>query len=215
MMRKNKCNHMSMKNMMGRNNQGSYFNQFNGQNPRRFVTLYEGIRSTEVERLQKILNDLVDSYEDMEILVVDGSFGQKTRKNLEIFQLKNGLTKNGVADETTWNKLHEVHSQSSRFGKRESDGMYMDQSKNVLKVGSRGRYVMDLQRYLNQIAVKYNSIPRLVVDGIFGPNTKAAVLEFQRLFNVNDGIEGGLVGDVTWSALEEAITGNKQDTNGD
>jgi peptidoglycan hydrolase-like protein with peptidoglycan-binding domain len=37
-----------------------------------------------------------------------------------------------------------------------------------------------MQGYLNIIAGRYTSIPRLTVDGIFGPATERSVMAFQR-----------------------------------
>lgn len=193
---------ISMKNIMTRPNSA-----INNMSKSNLSVLYEGIKSKDVERLQKILNDLVNTYNEMEVLVVDGIFGPKTKKNVEIFQTQNGLTANGVVDETTWKKLHEVHSQKYADLNRDNDNMYIDLSKNILKMGSKGRYVSDLQRYLNQVGMKYTSIPRLIVDGIFGPKTLDAVREFQRIFKVNDEIEKGIVGDITWTTLYNVMNG--------
>ena len=62
----------------------------------------------------------------------------------------------------------------------------------VLKEGSKGEDVKDLQRLLNKY--KYG----LIVDGIFGPKTKIAVADFQKS---KDLIVDGVVGPQTWSAL--------------
>lgn len=64
----------------------------------------------------------------------------------------------------------------------------------VLRYGSRGWYVEELQRMLNKLGYA------LKVDGIFGRRTLAAVRDFQRKnFLVVDGI----VGINTWSKLME------------
>ncbi|KPU45440.1 gamma-DL-glutamyl hydrolase precursor [Oxobacter pfennigii] len=66
----------------------------------------------------------------------------------------------------------------------------------LLKVGSRGSAVSSLQTKLNTIG--YNSG---VADGIFGNNTKAAVMEFQRNAGL---VVDGIVGPATTSALNYA-----------
>ena len=62
-----------------------------------------------------------------------------------------------------------------------------------LKRGSRGKYVEMAQKQLNA------RLPvALVVDGIFGRNTRKAVLRFQKQHPIrNDGI----IGPVTWRYL--------------
>lgn len=79
-------------------------------------------------------------------------------------------------------------------------------NKPVLKIGSQGETVKELQQLLldygmyvyldNSGACVYPGIE--VIDGIFGSKTEAAVKLFQgKMFLVQDGI----VGDKTWRAL--------------
>lgn len=58
----------------------------------------------------------------------------------------------------------------------------------LLKVGSRGSNVMEVQ-----------SILKLPADGFFGPRTKAAVQEFQ---NAHGLLSDGIVGPSTWALLK-------------
>ena len=53
-----------------------------------------------------------------------------------------------------------------------------------LQVGSRGNNVRVIQEQLNAIARNYPAIPTVTVDGIFGPETRAAVQKFQSVFNL-------------------------------
>ncbi len=51
-----------------------------------------------------------------------------------------------------------------------------------LRQGSTGPFVIVLQRELNRISQNYPAIPKLpAVDGIFGPQTEAAVRKFQSM----------------------------------
>lgn len=62
--------------------------------------------------------------------------------------------------------------------------------------GARGYNVELIQRRLNRIGNNYPAIPRIwPVDGIFGPQTKAAVESFQHIFNL---VGDGVVGAATW-----------------
>ncbi|MBR6414446.1 MAG: peptidoglycan-binding protein [Oscillospiraceae bacterium] len=74
----------------------------------------------------------------------------------------------------------------------------------ALRVGSRGRSVALVQTALNRISQSFPAIPKLKVDGIFGPGTDAAVRTFQQVFGlVNDGI----VGRQTWYEVERVYAG--------
>lgn len=66
----------------------------------------------------------------------------------------------------------------------------------ILKIGSRGQEVMEMQEFLNAIAINYPAIPVIFpVNGIFGESTEEAVRVFQRQFNLT---VDGIVGKATW-----------------
>ena len=67
----------------------------------------------------------------------------------------------------------------------------------TLKAGSNGAQVKELQRALAQLGYKPGT-----VDGIFGPNTEAAVVRFQTAAKL---AADGVVGPLTLAALGKAI----------
>ncbi len=72
--------------------------------------------------------------------------------------------------------------------------------------GSQGEEVRTLQEQINAIADIYYSIPSIAVDGIYGPQTSAAVSAFQRQFDLSP---TGITNQSTWykiSAIYTAIT---------
>lgn len=73
-----------------------------------------------------------------------------------------------------------------------------------LRLGSRGPFVTVIQTELNRISRNYPAIPRIDrVDGIFGPQTEAAVRKFQEVFGLD---ADGVVGKATWYALVRLYT---------
>ncbi len=69
----------------------------------------------------------------------------------------------------------------------------------VLRIGSSGQEVREMQEFLNAIAINYPAIPVIFpVDGIFNESTEAAVRVFQRQFNLT---VDGIVGKATWYKL--------------
>lgn len=69
-----------------------------------------------------------------------------------------------------------------------------------LQVGSRGNSVRVIQEQLNAIANNYPAIPKVEVDGIYGPATKAAVEKFQSVFDMP---VSGVVDYPTWYKISE------------
>ena len=68
---------------------------------------------------------------------------------------------------------------------------------SLLKIGSIGEPVKQLQGSLNFLPTV---LPRLKIDGIFGPRTQGRVFEFQRGNNLSP---DGVVGENTLGMLEE------------
>ena len=77
-----------------------------------------------------------------------------------------------------------------------------------LEVGSTGDAVLSIQNRLNRVAVNFPAIPKIAEpNGIFGEDTREAVLEFQHVFNL---AEDGRVGKATWYKLQYVYNGIKQ-----
>jgi hypothetical protein len=64
-----------------------------------------------------------------------------------------------------------------------------------LQVGSVGPSVRTIQEQLNAISDKFPAIPKLRVDGIFGEQTRNAVMIFQQVFDLP---QTGIVDFATW-----------------
>ena len=73
-----------------------------------------------------------------------------------------------------------------------------------LEVGSSGNKVRQMQEQLNVIAGAYPAIPKLSVDGIYGPATKAAVKKFQSVFGLP---QTGITDYQTWYKISEIYVG--------
>lgn len=69
-----------------------------------------------------------------------------------------------------------------------------------LNIGSSGEPVITIQEQLNRISNTYTAIPKLTVDGIYGPNTQEAVKKFQTIFSLNP---SGIVDYRTWYKISQ------------
>ncbi|MBQ8697049.1 MAG: peptidoglycan-binding protein [Clostridia bacterium] len=69
----------------------------------------------------------------------------------------------------------------------------------MIRVEDRAAAIYEIQAALRDISRRNDSIrPRLIPDGIFGAETEAAVISFQRLVGVNT---TGIVDFVTWTEI--------------
>ena len=64
------------------------------------------------------------------------------------------------------------------------EGVPLSYGGEVLSPGSEGEAVRTIQEQLNRISQNYPAIPKAPADGIYGPATQAAVLEFQKIFHL-------------------------------
>jgi N-acetylmuramoyl-L-alanine amidase len=107
-------------------------------------------------------------------IVADGSYGQTTADAVSGFQTSRGLPADGIVGPETWRALVEA-------GFRLGDRMLYRRSPMM-----RGDDVSRLQRSLGSLGFDAGK-----VDGLFGPDTLRALLDFQRNRGMaEDGIAG-------------------------
>ena len=70
----------------------------------------------------------------------------------------------------------------------------------MLQFGDSGTDVSTLQYYLDFLGFFYDTLPDITVDGIFGEETRNAVLAFQQQFGLP---QDGIVGRQTWYRLQD------------
>lgn len=74
----------------------------------------------------------------------------------------------------------------------------------TLEIGSSGNKVRQMQEQLNVIAGAYPAIPKITVDGIYGPATAESVRVFQKVFGLP---QTGDVDYTTWYKISEIYVG--------
>lgn len=143
-------------------------------------TLKIGSRGQAVRELQELLNRRVSS--DYR-LNVDGVFGSKTEAVVKICQYLYFLVEDGIVGPKTWKALRA--------------GAPVDMP--ILKRGSEGKLVKQVQRTLNE-----GNDTKLVVDGMFGPKTEAAIQVLQQSSGREvDQFGKIIVGPKTWKRLSD------------
>ena len=159
--------------------------------------LRNGSRGDSVRRAQFWLRIIATNYSTIPSLTVDGIFGAGTERSVRAFQREFGFTADGVIGPVTWEKLYQVYADVTNqlLSPNQRPGVYPG---TPLRIGSTGRSVREAQYYLVLMAAYYDSIPRVVIDGIYGAATAQAVSAFQRLEGLN---ADGVIGPATWKAL--------------
>lgn len=114
---------------------------------------------------------------------IDGSYGSLTVAAVRAFQERNGLTVDGVCGKTTLNKLN---SSSAKAATDSGDSGNSASDDGVLRPGDSGTVVKELQYRLKELG--YYSASR---DGVYGAQTRTAVMAFQKRNGLTaDGIAG-------------------------
>ena len=161
-----------------------------------------------VQLMQQHLNRIRQNFPLIpRIAVENGQFGADTDAAVRQFQRTNGLSVDGVIGPATWNRITQIWVGVTRLADINSEGVRVGIGATppnvVLRSGSSGNAVRELQWLLNYISQYYQVVPGdLAVDGRFGPMTQNSVREFQRNFNL---VADGIVGPATWNRLYEVF----------
>ena len=171
-----------------------------------------GDSSRNVFVLQYYLAYISLFYPTVSAPITDGDFGQGTKSAVKSYQRAFGLPETGVVDEATWNSIQNTYYEIlSRFPYEYSDGLILPYPGRVLRIGTDGNDVRALQEYLNYIANTYTEIPKVNVDGSYGPSTASAVNKFVEIFRLPD--NRSRVNAQVWNAIisvyDDLYTGNR------
>jgi len=136
-------------------------------------TLSEGSTGADVNRLQRLFVMMKTA----PVEAIDGIFGPKTKAAVIDFQTGAGLVADGIVGNQTWAALP------------------ADPNTPLLEKGATGAAVTGLQEGLAKFGGAGSPTDPGAADGIFGPNTEAAVKAYQ----TQQGLTvDGVVGDRTW-----------------
>jgi hypothetical protein len=134
----------------------------------------KGNVSSGVSEFQRKLHDLGYT------ITVDGEFGPETFKVVKQFQKDHNLPPDGKVTVTLLGVMGEMMRKSQTPPNQLTTGSY-------LNPGCSGMAVRLLQETLNAKGAN----PKIGVDGVFGPETNRAVIDFQRKNGLDiDGIAG-------------------------
>lgn len=155
------------------------------QTPNDPILFKKGDKGSDVASMQKKLHDLGYT------ITVDGDFGNQTLKVVKTFQADHSKPALGKVTASLMGLMDELLRLKNAPNTLLTTGSY-------LNPGSSGMAVRLLQEALNKVG----TIPKLIADGIYGPSTRKAVMDFQR----SQGLEiDGIAGPQTLKKLKLAL----------
>lgn len=176
--------------------------------------LRRGSTGPNVVVLQTALNRISQSYPAIpKIPAVDGIYGSRTEATVQKFQEVFGLDPDGIVGQATWNSMVRLYTAVTRLAELRSQGQQFYSINwnppNALQVGSTGEHVRQLQYMLAILSEYIPAVPAISIDGIYGRNTRNAVLAVQRRFGLP---ETGVVDAMTWDFIYDQYSGIENTT---
>ncbi len=168
------------------------------------VPLKEGDTGKDVELLQIKLNRISGNFPGIpKIFPTDGFFDKSTTDAVKKFQEVFDLTVDGIVGRSTWYRIQLVYNGVKKLHSLESEGIKLDeistQYPDELSEGAASSGVIALQYYLSYISLFVQTVTGPNVDGIFGPETKNAVISFQKTYGLEP---DGIVDREVWNSIE-------------
>ena len=161
------------------------------------VTAHSGDKGAVVKSMQQKLIRIRQVYTAIASISADGAFGSASAGALKQFQRQFALTIDGSFGKNSYAALAKVYSQVVAG----NPPAVLPKYPGLLKQGSTGDSVRCVQSYLSALG---GIVPKVTIDGQYGPATTGSVRSFQRLARLT---EDGKVGPATWSALVMAFNG--------
>ena len=160
-----------------------------------------------VVELQFLLDFIAMYHSEIPFVAQTSRFDSLTDAGVRAFQRLFNITVDGVVGATTWRKLYDVFWGIMENTVPPKPPINPNPPVNIppfpgvsLRVGSAGPNVRMVQEAINKLAQITPGMWQIAVDGIFGNNTRDAVMAFQRIFGL---VVDGIVGPITWTRLME------------
>lgn len=158
-----------------------------------------GDQGVEVEAVQYYLAFLGYFYPQLPPIPISGFFDDLTRDAVFTFQSVYGLPVTGTVDLATYYTIEREYRQAvSQLPQNYQSAIGEPYPGRFLVEGDRGEEVRVIQGYINRIARTDPAIPEIAVDGVFGPQTKAAVIAIQAQLGIE---QNGAIGPVEWAEI--------------
>ena len=178
------------------------------------TSLRVGSSGPNVVVVQAELNRIAQNYPAIpKIASVDGIYGSRTEASVRAFQQIFGLTPDGIVGKATWYALVRLYTAVTSLSELRSQGQQFYAISwaypGDLQQGDTGQKVRHLQYMISVLSEFIPQIPPISVDGIFGANTRDAVISAQRWLGLP---QTGVVDDRTWDEIYDQFSGIETET---
>lgn len=172
------------------------------------IPLTVGDSGNNVKIIQTELNRIARNYPAIpRIENENGVFGVDTEAAVRKFQEIFNLNQTGTVDKSTWYRIKQYYVGVKGLSELQSEGINLTEAgipfATVLSEGMEGIDVRTLQYYLNVIAYFNPNLSLVLLDGVFGPQTRDAVIAFQNFYGLPP---TGTLALPTWDMLDRIYT---------
>ncbi|HHZ00465.1 MAG TPA: peptidoglycan-binding protein [Sedimentibacter sp.] len=155
------------------------------------------------------LNIISANYPAIPILSpVNSIFDENMEIAVKEFQRIFDLPETGIIDTATWFKMGDIHASVVRLAELSSRGVLVgDVVEDITEVNEGVQIIPRVQMvqfFLNVLSAYYDSIPAVDIDGIYGPQTRDGIIEFQKTMNLPP---TGLIDEKTWTEMYQGVLG--------
>ena len=171
--------------------------------------LRRGSSGPNVVVVQVELNRIAQNYPAIpKLAAVDGVFGSRTEASVRAFQQIFGLAADGIVGKATWYALVRLYTAVTNLSELRSQGQQFYaiswEYPGGIAQGDSGPKVRHLQYMLSVLSAYIPQIPPLSVDGIYGTDTRNAVLAAQGYLGLP---QTGTVDNATWDRIYDQFSG--------
>ncbi len=160
--------------------------------------LKPGDTSIYVAYLQHFLKTFSNFYEKAPPVDINRTFDEKTRRAVLTLQSGSGLKPDGIVGPQTWEMIFRTYRAVTDAYPQPFRHAPAPAFPGLVSASSPPAVIRQMQTYLRRIAEEDESIPLVEVDGIFGPQTRDAVIAFKKREGLPPTPE---IGAVAWVAL--------------
>ncbi|MDR0992395.1 MAG: peptidoglycan-binding protein [Ruminococcus sp.] len=157
-----------------------------------------GERKNDIQEIQNYLRLISFQNADIPTILPTGIYDSQTREAVTRFQEAAGLPATGEIDKATWDEIVAEYKQVEAYLSAVGSISPFPSRQLQLKQGDRSTTIFMLQSLIATLAMHYINIPRITVDGYFGPDTEVAVKVLQKVVGLP---ETGIVDDKTWDCM--------------